>query len=62
MKSYTIEIKAKTESDAELALDEVRKAIAKGYVMAPWNSDGYGSGYSFTSTGDFDQIDDEGGS
>jgi len=53
MRKFTIEIEAQTEGDAEDALNRVKDAILSGYVMAPWNSDGEGSGYGFSSEGDF---------
>lgn len=58
MKSYLIEIHAATQDDAELALAEVCKAIAEGYMAAPWNPAGDNSecnGYQFSSSGEFDE-------
>jgi hypothetical protein len=58
MKVYQIEIHAATEFDAELALEEVRKAILAGYDSAPWDSDGAGNGFSFTKADCPDHFDD----
>ena len=60
MRTYTIEIKAATLEDADLALAQVRKAIADGYLMAPWNpagDDSEGNGFQFSSRGELQDED-----
>jgi len=54
MRTYTIEITAKTPGDAEVALEEVRNAISQGAGTAPWTEDEDDNGYGFTSEGEFD--------
>ncbi len=54
MRTYTIEITARTPGDAEVALEQIRDAIGQGYMAAPWTEDEDDNGYSFSSDGEFD--------
>lgn len=54
MRTYTIEITAKTPGDAEVALEEIRSAISQGCATAPWTEDEDDNGYNFSSEGEFD--------
>ena len=53
MKTFTITIKAKSEGDAEMALEEVARLIGQGNTSG-FNSNETGS-FDFDSDGEFDE-------
>lgn len=52
-KEFTVTVSGDTESDVELALEEVLRLIKEGYLSGQ-NSNENGE-YSFTSTGEYER-------
>jgi len=57
MKNFKIEISGKTQSDIEIAIQEVLRLVAQGYLSGRnGNDDG---DFSFESSGDYEETEND---